>query len=102
MTPIQASIAALAVLGISLHIWFMRSLQLQCPDERAYKNIQVFQEDPSRSGNVDFVLTAISIRVETLERRAGDQERSLGPSRARPYRPVAHVPQRAGSAHWGL
>ncbi|MBI1247388.1 hypothetical protein GC197_06020 [bacterium] len=27
----------------------------------AYKNIQVFQEDPSRSGNVDFVFSAISI-----------------------------------------
>jgi hypothetical protein len=33
MTPIQASVAALAVLGISLHIWFMRRLQLECPDE---------------------------------------------------------------------
>jgi len=32
----------------------------------AYKNIQVFQEDPSRSGNVDFVLTAISIKWKHL------------------------------------
>lgn len=32
----------------------------------AYKNIQVFQEDPSRSGNVDFVFTGISITWKHL------------------------------------
>lgn len=32
----------------------------------AYKNIQVFQEDPSRSGNVDFVFTGISIEWKHL------------------------------------
>lgn len=32
----------------------------------AYKNIQVFQEDPSRSGNVDFVFTGISIAWKHL------------------------------------
>jgi hypothetical protein len=30
---IAVSVAALAVLGIALHIFFMRKLQLQCPDE---------------------------------------------------------------------
>jgi hypothetical protein len=32
----------------------------------AYKNIQVFQEDPSRSGNVDLVFTGISIAWKHL------------------------------------
>jgi hypothetical protein len=33
MSPITISVAALAALGISFHIPFMRRLQLQCPDE---------------------------------------------------------------------
>jgi hypothetical protein len=33
MSTIGISVAALAALGISLHILFMRRLQLQCPDE---------------------------------------------------------------------
>jgi hypothetical protein len=32
----------------------------------AYKNIQIFQEDPSRSGNVDFVFTGISLEWQHL------------------------------------
>ena len=33
MTPLQTSVLVLAIIGISLHIWFMRRLQLLCPDE---------------------------------------------------------------------
>jgi len=33
MSPIGISVAALAIVGISLHIFFMRRLQLLCPDE---------------------------------------------------------------------
>jgi hypothetical protein len=33
MSPIGIGVAALAVIGISLHILFMQRLQLQCPDE---------------------------------------------------------------------
>jgi hypothetical protein len=33
MTPIQVTLAASAIVGISLHILFIRRLQQRCPDE---------------------------------------------------------------------
>ena len=33
MSTVAVIVAALAAVGISLHIWFMRRLQVQCPDE---------------------------------------------------------------------
>src|SRR6266404_6037065 len=33
MNPLEATVALLAVVGISLHVLFMRRLQLRCPQE---------------------------------------------------------------------
>ena len=33
MTPVQVTVALLALVAISLHVLFMRRLQLRCPEE---------------------------------------------------------------------
>ncbi len=58
----------------------------------AYKNILVFQEDPSRSGNVDFVFTGVSVDWKHLNIVLEIKNAHSESARARPHSATAHIP----------